>query len=601
MAYRAVDGVRRFTDGQLAFAHLAHHTTPQALSEQQPLITADEAFVLVTDAFLVNRAALIATLRPTGFLPAQADDDLSDASLILAAYRQWGEACLAHLDGDYVFAVWDKSAQVLVCGRSPFGGKALHLVYTPHYAAFSSDVTPLLTLPGISRQPNALMLAAFGTFQLDEESSESYFRDILWLPRSGIMRLTDSGVEQRWGWQPEMPHSVQRKSAHDYAAELRGLLTEVMIDQMRSSRPIYGISLSGGMDSTTIAALVYHQLTTQGEGKLIAHHIYAESMLDERPRVRALAQKLGITVQYHPIEPFAASFEELEALILPEIPFLNLFQPMSLFLAGEIKAEGGSFLWTGHGGDNLFARSHYTHLYQALRGDFRSFRPLQGIAKAQGESALRLFARYYVRPLLPKWALQGREVAFNARKFTQLEWLSPRFKEQDGLEAYWERQQKRWRGISPYQDAYNRVWYGLQGRGSVLAAQQTLAREGVESRMPLLDRRLVNFSLTLPLEEAHLFGRQKLVMRRAMSDLLPPEVTGHFGKRHVNASSDHTFYGMIELVRGLFHQSRLAELTLVDDQTIQGLLDRYITERRHPDQLLLTWLMFMERWLRKFC
>jgi len=115
MAYRGPDGFGAWCEGAIALGYAALHTTPQARDEHQPRGDEAGALRLVFDGRVDNRAELEAALRDAGF----ASGDGTDAALVLAACRCWGEDAPARILGDFAFVLWDAGRRRLLCARLP--------------------------------------------------------------------------------------------------------------------------------------------------------------------------------------------------------------------------------------------------------------------------------------------------------------------------------------------------------------------------------------------------------------------------------------------------------------------------------------------------
>ncbi|HYO45512.1 MAG TPA: asparagine synthetase B, partial [Gemmatimonadota bacterium] len=147
LAHRGPDGFGVWSDGPLGLGHRMLRTTREAEREIQPLATADGDLVLTADTRIDNREALIVALGLRG-LPRE---DITDADLILASYRSWGERCAEHWIGDFALVIWDSRTRRLFCARDPFGVKPLYYHYTPgRIFAFASEVEALLALEDVS-------------------------------------------------------------------------------------------------------------------------------------------------------------------------------------------------------------------------------------------------------------------------------------------------------------------------------------------------------------------------------------------------------------------------------------------------------------------
>ena len=178
-AYRGPDGIRYRVDGNVGLAHLALNSTPESLQESQPLCSADGMLCLTADARVDNRDELYSTLTASGHLQGK---DATDADLILAAYRCWGEACPEHIIGDFAFAVWDGRDQKLFCARDPFGIKPLHYSQVGQVLCVASEAQQILQHPGVSRRLDEAAMADYLVDNCDDEE-RTMFLDVRRVPR----------------------------------------------------------------------------------------------------------------------------------------------------------------------------------------------------------------------------------------------------------------------------------------------------------------------------------------------------------------------------------------------------------------------------------
>ena len=146
VAYRGPDGIRYWIDGNVGLAHLALNATPEALRERQPLPSVDGLTCLTADARVDNRSELVRTLTSKGCLQQK---DPTDADLILAAYRCWGEACPEHIIGDFAFAIWDGHNRWMFCARDPFGVRPLHYSQVGQTLCVASEAQQVLQHPAM--------------------------------------------------------------------------------------------------------------------------------------------------------------------------------------------------------------------------------------------------------------------------------------------------------------------------------------------------------------------------------------------------------------------------------------------------------------------
>ena len=133
--------------------------------------------VVTADARIDNRDELIAVLGLTG----RPWEEITDAELILGAYRRWGERCPERLLGDFAFAIWDRRNQTLFCARDHFGVKHLYFYRSNPIFVFGSEIKALLCLPEVPRRLNEARLADY-LMLISEDKSATLYQDIFRLP-----------------------------------------------------------------------------------------------------------------------------------------------------------------------------------------------------------------------------------------------------------------------------------------------------------------------------------------------------------------------------------------------------------------------------------
>jgi asparagine synthase (glutamine-hydrolysing) len=152
--------------------------------EQQPL-SLDGNVWIVADARVDGRRELIATLQSHG---QQCLADAPDAELILRAYQVWQEACVDHLIGDFVFAIWNAGTRKLFCARDQMGVKPFFYAQLGSLFIFSNTLNCIRQHPAISSRLNDLSIADFLLFEMIQDATATAFADIQRLPRR-ISRL----------------------------------------------------------------------------------------------------------------------------------------------------------------------------------------------------------------------------------------------------------------------------------------------------------------------------------------------------------------------------------------------------------------------------
>ena len=401
-AYRGPDGIRYRVDGNVGLAHLALNSTPESLQELQPLLSADGVLCLTADARVDNRDELYSTLTASGYLQGK---DATDADLILAAYRCWGEACPEHIIGDFAFAVWDGRDQKLFCARDPFGIKPLHYSQVGSILCVASEAQQILQHPGVPRRLDEAAMADYLVNNCDDEE-RTMFLDVRRVPPGHRLIATRSGLRTERYWDIDPGVDIRYGRDSEYEAHFLALFQRAVADRLRSNGPVVGVAMSGGMDSTSIAAVAQRILAAGDGGSRLVAYSYAFDTLaecDERVYSRAVAAQAGFEIEYIDAERFWLLDDPVAFEPSLETPFMS-WESLERHMLGRLREQGGRAILTGHGGDSLLAGTPLVCTDRLLRGDLSGFRELAEHARYRQVPYRGLLYTYALRPLIPEAA-----------------------------------------------------------------------------------------------------------------------------------------------------------------------------------------------------
>ncbi|HEX9820485.1 MAG TPA: asparagine synthase-related protein [Methylomirabilota bacterium] len=300
LSARGPDGQRVWLDGPVGLGHAWLRTT-DAPPEPQPLGLHGRLWI-VADARLDDRAAI------TGQLDERGDGELAaagDAALILHAYRRWGDDCLRHLLGDFVFAIWDGASRRLFCARDRFGVKPFYYARTATGLVFSNTLDCVRLYPGVSGAVNEQAIGDFLLFGMNQDPATTAFAAIRRLPAAH--RLAGAGrVEARRYWTLPLDGAIRYRRRHDYVERFDELLGRAVADRLRCTRAA-GVLMSGGLDSTSVAATAKRCLSRPTPGfDLRAHTAVCERLFadPERRYASLAAGALGIPIHYRVVDDY---------------------------------------------------------------------------------------------------------------------------------------------------------------------------------------------------------------------------------------------------------------------------------------------------------
>lgn len=535
---RGPDRTGIWHSGPIGLGHTLLATTPEMLLEDLPLEHSQFGCVITGDIRLDNRAELFTALGL-----ADRGAVTGDAGLALAAYLEWGEACVERFLGDFAFAVWDPRLRQLFCARDHVGMRQLIYHYSPsRFFAFATEPRAILVLPQVPYRINEARIADYLVEELEGvDKTSTFFEDVYRLPPAYTMVVTKQGVRQRRYWRPEPGPELLLPSDDAYAEAYLDVFTEAVRCRLRTVGP-KGSMLSGGIDSGSVVAVARRLLAAENRAPLLTFSAVSPDG-DAEPETRAILAALTIDG----LDPTTVSFARLDGL-LPELEQLtwDLDEPfdgsMTLVRAVYLAARrrGLKMLLDGAGGDTVLSEGRqlarllragrWRTAYREASGQNRFWKGAYPPRRELLKSARVAFVPEFVlRPL--RRQRQRRRIGRRMRSSPISAELARRMDVDERLRILEQSaitgplsdgRTERARGIDhPYlavgRERYDRV------AGAV----------GIEPRDPFLDLRVISLCLRLPDRQMLHDGWPKAILRGAAAYRVPEEVRLRRGKEHL--------------------------------------------------------------------
>lgn len=598
LAAHGADGGGMWTHTYVGLGQRLTCLTLEDRLECQPVVSGDGRRVLVSDARIDNREELMRELD----IEAARTRELPDSAFILRAHEKWGDECARHLIGAFAFALWDGREQRLLMARSPMAERPLYYYATPHTFAFATMPKGLFALPFIPREIDEQFLADYLARERAEPGT-SFYRNVRRQLPGHVLIVTRDGLTAAQYWQPDVKREIRLSRDQDYVEAFDELFERVVSDHLRSETPV-GVMMSGGFDSTSVAATAAPLLKRMGrrlptftevpragfDGAIIKGR-YA----DETPFVQAMARRydnLDLNLVHTSGHVF---LDDLDTLFdAAEMPFRNASNRVWYeALLREAQRQGVRVLLNGGLGNLTISWGGDGLLSQLLRA--RRWRDVLREARAlvrqnHARSTVRALMALGIMPLLPTplyCAIRRARRPDGARSRANLPWraysaVNPEF-------AATQRVDERARATGP--DFRLRLRPDTRGQryktleraadlGDGLAAGYQ-ALFGIDGRDPTSDVRIVEFCLSLPEEQYLRDGQARWLVRRAMTKRLPPEVLDN-KTRGLQAAD------WFERLRGA-HTRIVDELTLLEQSDVArraidlARLRRLVEQMPHAD------------------
>ncbi len=437
----------------------------------QPMVSHDGRYVMTYNGEVYNYVELKGDLRG----PFESG---SDTEVVLEAFARWGVGSFERLNGMFAMAIWDRATEQLYLVRDRFGVKPLYYTTTDGALCFASEIKSLAAA-GIAMQPDLDTWSKYLLYGAYDDGETTFFKGIHRVPPGHYLVWQAGRVEVRcWydlpariraGWPDERPAEI-------IAQEYLHLLNDAVSIRFRSDVPV-GVCLSGGLDSSTLVALLKQRF---GPSQAIQTYHFAcgDEVYDEIPWVRRLLSETS-----YPLNIVTLAAQEVphlaeEAIAFQEEPFGGIPTLAMVQLFKLAKSRGTTVLLDGQGLDEQWAGYSY---YALSAGQSHASVPVQG--SIRGATSPTCVAR---------------DFAFLADQTVYPQPFGERLLD------------LRYRDLR-----YTKLPRALRFN------DRASSQASCELREPFLDYRLVEMALSLP--ERHLIhdGQHKYLLRQIVKPLLP--------------------------------------------------------------------------------
>jgi asparagine synthase (glutamine-hydrolysing) len=492
--------------------------------------------VLSGDLVLVAEARLIAGDDVARALGIGKDHQaISDSALILAAWQRWGEQALDRLDGEFCFALWDAAKKRLTLVRDHLGNRPLYYAPWSGGFAFSTSLTGLVRLPQVDTALNDCALADYLASVATEEASTPY-RGVQRLEPGTVLHWTPGGVARphRY-WNINTAHHVRLPKAADYVEAVRERVQSVLAHCCDTDHAV-GLVLSGGLDSSILAAMTARHLAAQGRTLLTASSVlpvgHAGPAVDERPYMQAVCAAYP-TIAPHWVSSTGHSLLEnaRETARQHGQPTWNPFAVMDQALQVTLFQAGARVVIDGLHGDSMWSFEHPVFpLDLLLRGHVATaWREWLALSKRNDIGRLTLAHRLLTpyAALMPTWRRDFRAslIALTGPTAITLEMarqtrLPQRIRRERarGLPFLTLRAAQRSELASP-------LWPRVREEHARAGAAM-----GLSLRSPLWDRRVLELCLSAPPGALHRDGFGRSLAREIGRGIVPEVVRTRIDK-----------------------------------------------------------------------
>jgi asparagine synthase (glutamine-hydrolysing) len=587
LAHRGPDGQKIFHESKVALGHRRLAIIDLSVDGIQPFERDDGALQLIHNGEIYNYLELRAELEQKGHSFRTA----TDTEVLLAAYQEWGTRCVEHFNGMWAFVIWDARQQRLFGSRDRFGVKPLYYRSAGKQFRFASELKAFHAIQSL--EPNEAAVFDYLSQGYLDHTPETLFKGIVSLPPAHSFVFDERGglrIERYWQLEP-------REAPADPVGTFRELFLDSIRLRLRSDVPI-GTALSGGLDSSAVAGATSLLLRTHhGETRMVGAHqrtftaYFEDSGFDERPYAGCVVEAIDADAHW-------ISFTDRDLVdALPSIvysqdePFGSTSIAAQWFVMREAARAGVRVMLDGQGGDEVLAG------YPAYRGarlaDLLASGRLPQLLRelSAGDQSLPTELVSIARPFLPervKWQLRARATGAAALVGDRLQSARRHPELTNGS----------------FRSRFRQTMYRIltqQGLPELLHYEdRNSMAHSIEARVPFLDYRLAEMLFSVPPETLFDRGLTKVVLRKAMADVLPTEVRDRRDKLGFVTPGGRFFRGALgELAADVFASHSFAERGFVNAGAARRLLAKH-RAGRHEAGFELWRVVNLELWARAF-
>jgi asparagine synthase (glutamine-hydrolysing) len=600
ITHRGPDEAGLHCDAQAALAH-RRLSIVDLSTGQQPLSNEDGTVWVVFNGEIYNHAEVRRDLEAHGHTYRTK----SDTETIVHAYEQWGEDCVHRFRGMFAFAIWDAPKRRLLLVRDRLGVKPLYWTRTHDALLFGSEIKAILASDLVEPEPNRAVLPEVLSTR-STSGDDTLFVGIRKLLPGHLLVFEGGDVKTRQYWDVPARGHRHQLLASSPVERFKELLEESVRLRLMADVPL-GMFLSGGIDSSAVAAIMARMIDRPLQTFSVA---FKDRAFNELEYAREVARAVG-AVSHEIVIDDQDFFGALPRLVWHEDEPIAHPSSVPLYFVSALARQHVTVVLTGEGSDELLAGyGKYPRVSWNWRAGTVYERMMPAAIRASIARGVvpRLpgkLARYAKRTFLAMD--RSPEAMFfdnfaSIRLADQQVLLSPDLRAAATRAGAYASSLEYFNKLNGSSTLLDRLLYADIKTYLVellMKQDQMSMATSIESRVPFLDHKLVEYAATLP-DEWKLSGlTTKRVLREAMKGLLPESILNRPKMGFPVPFAEWTRGGWNAVVRDVLLDRRSRERGIIDPPAVEALLRDHAAGRTEGGDRIWS-LLNLELWYRTF-
>ena len=579
MKHRGPDDEGTYIDDNIGFGFVRLSIIDLSVKGHQPMIDASGRYIIILNGEIYNYIELKQELVSKGYH----FKSNSDTEVLLYSYIEWGKECLDKLNGMFAFAILNKKEKSVFIVRDRFGVKPLYYYQNKNTFIFCSEIPPILKIYNKKNEPDYQSVYDFLVYNRTDQSESTFFRNIYKLPHSHFIEIKDKKVEKKKWY--ELREKLTKPAI--LPEQYFEMLNSSIQLRLRSDVPV-GVCLSGGIDSSTITSVLHKKYQLNDINTFSAVYGKGERG-DESEYINEYAGTLRNMFFTYPAAE--SLFDDQMTLIkahaepFPTTGIYAQYKVMQL-AHGRVKV-----LLDGQGADEQLAGYHYffgyyfKELFEKMRWLRLASEIKHYLQNHKSIYALKAFAYLYLPfGLGADYKQKSSAVHSNFKQQigTGSENVNSLINSKSLNDVLINHFEYKLEHLLKWEDR-NSMWFSI------------------ESRVPFLDYRLVEASLSQHPDLVINKGNTKALLREAIKGIVPEKIRTRQDKIGFQTPEDNWFRKDFykDFIYDLLNSGSFKNRNLIDHKYAGSLYKRHLDNKINISKDIWKWIN-LELWFREF-